>query len=149
MQNETHFRKPRCELRNHLGQHVPRLRMGRRDGEHARVLGTEFVGDPLQVADFPQRPPRRRNDHFPRGRERCQALPLAYEHADAKLVLELPHLLADAGLRRIKRFGCFGHIEAVVDDRAKVFELLQIHAVYNRTAAKGLDYMIGLPLARR
>ncbi len=87
-----------AEASNHLRQHVARLRVRGRDGEHAGVLGAELVGDALEVADFPQRPPRCRNDDFTRRRERRQALALAYEYAQAELVLELPHLLADAGL---------------------------------------------------
>ena len=46
-----------------------------------------------------------------------------------ELVLELPDLLADAGLRREQRLGGVRHVEPVVDDRAQIAELLQVQAI--------------------
>jgi hypothetical protein len=106
--------------------------------EYAGVLGRNSSATRLRLPIFPQRAPRVSQRRLPRGRERRQALALAHEYAQAELVLELPHLLADAGLRREKRLGCLRDIEAVVDHRAEVLELLQVHAVYNRATGKGL-----------
>ena len=95
------FGKRVANFDEHRRQHVARLRVGRRDGEHARILAAEFVGDALQVADLAQRAPRGRDDDFAGRRQRRQPLALAHENAQAELVLELSNLLADAGLRGV------------------------------------------------
>ena len=119
----------RREIAQHRRQHVARLRVRRRDRERALVLAPEFVADALQVADFAQRAARGRDDDFAGRRERGEPLALAHEDPHAELVLELPDLLADAGLRREQRLRRVGHVEAVIDDRAEVAELLQVQGV--------------------
>ena len=89
----------------------------------------ELGADALQVADFAQRAPCGRDDGIAGRRERGEPLALPDEHADAELVLELPDLLADAGLRRVQRLRGVRHVEAVVDDRAEIAELLQVQAI--------------------
>ena len=84
--------------------------------------------DALQVVDLAQRAARGGDDVVAGGRQRREALALAHEHAQPELVLELADLLADAGLRRVQRLGGVGHVEAVVDDRAEVFQLLEVHS---------------------
>ena len=103
-----------------------------RDAQNAGILAAELVGDALQVRDLPQRAPRGCHDHFAGGRQRRQPLALPHEDAQAELVFELPDLLADAGLRRIERLGGVGDVESVVDDRAEVAELLEVHGGLER-----------------
>ena len=132
VQHDLDLGVARRELAQHLRQHVARLRVRGGDRQRAGVLAAEFVGDALQVRDLAHRAPRGRDDDLAGGRERRQPLALAHEHRQAELVLELADLLADARLRREQRFGGVGHVEAVVDDRAEVLELLQVHSVITR-----------------
>ena len=97
-----------------------------------QVEGRSWAEISCNVRDLAQRPARRRDDDFARRRQRGEPLALAHEHRQPELVLELADLLADAGLRREQRFGRVGHVEAVVDDRAHVLELLQVHRVITR-----------------
>ena len=130
MQHHPHLGIARRELAQDLGQHVARLRVRGRDRQRADVLAAELVGDALQVVDLPHRAARGGDHDFARGRQRCQTLALAHEDREAELVLELADLLADARLRREERFRGVGDVEAVIDDRAQVLQLLQIHC-YN------------------
>ena len=92
------------------------------------ILVVELGADPLQIADFTQRAAGGRHDRFAGRRERRQPLALADEHLHAKLVLELANLFADARLRGVQCLGGVGHVEPVIDDRAEIAQLLQVHA---------------------
>ena len=83
----------------------------------------------FRLLDFAQRAARGGDHRFAGGRERGEALALPHEDADAELVLELANLFADAGLRREQSLRRVGHVEAVVDDRAKIAQLLQVQGV--------------------
>jgi hypothetical protein len=50
----------------------------------------------------------------------------------------LPDLFADPRLRCIKRFGRVGHVETVVDHRAKISNLLEIHGVITKKLAPAI-----------
>jgi len=56
-----------------------------------------------------------------------ETLALADEDRHAELFLELPDLLADAGLRGKQRIGGHGDIQTVIDDGAQITDLLQVH----------------------
>jgi len=127
VQHHAHFWKLSGESGQDFRQHVARLRVRRGDGKRPRVLATELIGDALHVGNLAERPSRRCDDDFTRRRKRCQTFALANEDAQTELVLELPNLLADAGLRRIQRDRSVGNVQPVVDDRAQIFELLQVH----------------------
>ncbi len=129
VQDDLDLRVARREFAQHLRQHVARLRVRGRDRQRAGVLAAEFVGDALQVGDFAQRAARGGDHDLAGRRERRQALALAHEDRQAELVLELPDLLADAGLRREQRFRRHGYVEPVVDHRAEIFDLLEVHGV--------------------
>ena len=119
----------RRELAQDLGQHVARLRVRGGDRQRAGVLAAKLVGHALEIGDFAQRAPRGGDHDLAGGRERREPLALAHENRHTELVLELTDLLADAGLRRKQRFGGVGHVEAVIDDGAQIFELLEVHGV--------------------
>ena len=102
--------------------------MGRRYRQHARILAAEFLRDALQVVDLAQRAARGGDDVGTRGRQRRQALALANEDSQPQLVLELADLLADSRLRGTQCLGCARHVETVVDDRAEVLQLLEVHS---------------------
>ena len=99
VQDDLDLRIARGEFAQHLRQHVAGLRVRGGDGQRAGVLAAEFVGDALQVGEFAQRAARGRDHDYAGRRERGQALALAHEYRQAEFVLELPDLLADAGLR--------------------------------------------------
>ena len=111
----------------HRRQHVTRLRVRRCDGQHAGILALELGADAAQILDLAQRTACRRDDGSPGRRERGEPLAVAHEHRNAELILELTHLLADAGLRREQRLGGIGHVETVIHDRAQIAQLLKIH----------------------
>jgi hypothetical protein len=77
----------------------------------------------------------RRTTSSPFGRERDEALALADEQAEAKLLLEQLELLADAGLRGRKPVRGEGHVEPVLGDGEQVPELLEFHAANDITKA--------------
>ena len=135
VQLQLDLRIARSEIEQHRRQNVTRLQVRRRDRERALVLAPELGADAFQVAELAQRAPRGRDDGLARGRERGEPLALAHEHAHAELVLELPDLLADPRLRGVQCLGCVGYVEPVVDDRAEVAKLLQVHGGLN--ALKG------------
>ncbi len=97
-----------------------------RDRKLAFILAAKLVCDPLQVADLDERATRGRDDDRAGRRKLGEPLALADEDFDAELVLELADLLADSRLRRVERFRGVRDVEAVIDDRAEVFELLEV-----------------------
>ena len=131
VQLDLHARKARREIAHDRRQHVARLRVRGRDGERAFVLVPELGADALDVLDLPQRAARGGDHGFAGRRDRREALAGANEDADPELVLELAHLLAHAGLRREQRCGGVRHVEAVVDDRAEIAQLLEVQGSYS------------------
>ena len=144
MKHEAYFRKTCGKFRQHGGQHIASLRVRRCDAEDTGVFGPELVGNALQVRNFPQRPPCGRYHHFAGRSQRCQPLALPHEHPQAKLILELPNLFADTGLRRIERLSGVGNVEPVVDDRAEIAKLLEVHGCPGRLRGGLYDPRAGL-----
>jgi hypothetical protein len=97
-----------------------------RNGQRSRVLALELGADEAQVVELLQRPPCRCDDDLAAGGQRREALALTNENRHAELVLELTNLLADPGLRREQRLSCGGDVQPMIDDRAKVAQLLQV-----------------------
>ena len=56
-----------------------------------------------------------------------EAFALAGEYLHAQFFLEQLELLADAGLRRVQALSSGRDVQAVVDDRKQIFQLLQFH----------------------
>ena len=100
--------------------------MRRGDGERSGVLALEFGADVAQVIDLLQRTPRGCDDDLAAGGQGRKALALTNENRHAELLLELTYLLAYSGLRSEQRLRCSGDVEPMVDDRAKVTQLLQV-----------------------
>src|SRR5206468_9062672 len=95
------------------------------------VLASKLVGNFFHVADLAQRASRGRDHNFSRRRQRRETLALPDEDAQAELILELADLFADPRLRCVESHRSLRHVETVIDDRAQIFELLEIHCVYN------------------
>ena len=101
--------------------------MRRRDGERPGIFAFEFRPHPFEIVEFLQRAPRGRDDHLAARGQRGQPLALPYEDRYSEFVLELPDLLADAGLRSKQRVGSHRHVEPMIDDGAEITELLKVH----------------------
>ncbi len=69
-----------------------------RNRERAFVFAPVLGADTLQVADLVQRSAGCRDERFSGGCQGGEPLPLPNEDSHTELVLELPDLLADAGL---------------------------------------------------
>ena len=124
MQDNLDLGIARGEFAQHLGQNIAGLRVRGGNGQCSGILAAELVGDTLQVGKLAQCTTRSRDHDDACGRKRGQALALPHEYRQAEFILQLPDLLADAGLRGKQRLGCNGNVQTVVDNRAKVFDLL-------------------------
>ena len=126
MQQHTDLRIAFGKALEHGRQHVARLKVRGRDGQRSRVFALELGADATQVIELLQRPPRRRDDDLAAGGQRREALALANENRHAELIFELTDLLADPRLRREQRLCRGGDVEAMIDDRTEVAQLLQV-----------------------
>src|SRR5207302_8932445 len=79
-----------------------------------------------QGIDPLQRTSRGCDDDLDTGGQGRKALALTNENRHAELLLELTYLLAYPWLRSEQRLSCGGDVEPMIDDRAKVTQLLQV-----------------------
>jgi len=69
---------------------------------------------------------------------------LPHENSQAELILELPNLFTDSRLRCVERLGGVGNVEPVVDDRAEIAKLLEVHGCPGRLRGGLYDPRPGL-----
>jgi len=80
-----------------------RLRAGCGHREIALGIPSRIAGDATKILAVRDHPRGDRVDLLARTRERDEPLAAAHEHVEAELVLEQADVMADAGLRRVKR----------------------------------------------
>jgi len=118
----------RLEPRHHLGQCIPRLRVGGGDGELALVGAGELLRQALDVAQVLQHAVGHLR-HFLAGLgQPQQSLAATLEQFHAQLILQVLDVLADPGLRREQRRGHFGQIEVLLHRFTDDAQLLEVHA---------------------
>jgi hypothetical protein len=127
MKLEIDLRIALGERLDHLWQYIARLRVRRRNRQRAGLLPLELTRKVRDVFYLAQHTPRAVDDFLTGRRDGRETLALAREQLHAQLALELLELLADPRLARIEPLGGCRDVEAAVDDRDQVLELLERH----------------------
>ena len=127
MQTQLHAGIAFDELLDRRRQGVARLRVRGCDGQVAAVLRVKFLGGLLEVLGIVQHALGDGKHGFARLGDGHDALAVAHEDLDTQFLLQLPDLLADAGLRGVQRAGGTRDIQSLTHDLVEVTQLLQIH----------------------
>jgi hypothetical protein len=115
------------ERRDDPRQRVPRLRVGRSDGQAPLIAIAETLGQILDVLGVEQHPVHDLREFLAGIGETEQSLAFAHEQLHTELVLEILDVLAHSGLRSEDGVGDFGQIEVAADGFADDAQLLEIH----------------------
>ncbi len=124
---QTDVREKLAKCFNHGRQTVACLRVGSGDGQHARGVIGEEIGQTANVAGLVENTLSNSQQCLARLRHPQQTLTAADENLNTELFFQLTNMAAHARLRGVKHIGDFSQVVIPPGRLTNNFKLLEIH----------------------